>query len=307
MNREKDMTIAWEGCPAGRRHRVGTPDGITLDVREWGNPDGPELLLVTGVAQSYLSFVKQYTAARFQDFRIVSFDPRGHGLSDKPFGGEWYQEGKRWSGDVQSIIDALDLHKPVLAGWSLGGRIARQYLVDYGDARLSGVAFLSCRPVEVPEVIGGGNAVLQQIDLDDLASRIRVAATFLRNCFAIQPEDDDFAFALAYNMVCPFEIRQQIGKWWTEPSVSEAALRSITVPTLIVHGRDDSLILPSAAEMSARLVPHATLSLYEKCGHSVFFEAPERFNAELADFVISAWNHSGEGKAAPRQFYSPAG
>lgn len=279
------MGNAFETGLPGRRHRVRTEDGVELEVREWGNPDGQALLLVTGVAQSYLSFARQFSAAELQHFRIVSYDPRGHGLSDKPHGDEWYQHGKRWSGEVQSVIDALELDKPVLAGWSLGGRITRQYLVDYGDAQLAGVAFLSCRPVEVPEVIGAGNAVVQALDITDLASRIDVASAFLRNCFGLQPTAEEFAYALAYNMLCPFEIRQQIGKWWTEPAISEAALRHITVPTLIVHGRDDILVLPGAAEITARLVPHATVSVYDGCGHSVFFEAAERFNAELADFV----------------------
>ncbi|MDE1995918.1 MAG: alpha/beta hydrolase [Rhizobiaceae bacterium] len=284
------MTGTFDTRPAGHRHRVITDDGIELEVREWGNPDGPELLLVTGVAQSYLSFVKQYSAPELQDFRIISYDPRGHGLSDKPLGDHWYQQGKRWSAEVRSVMDALQLHKPVLAGWSLGGRIVRQYLVDYGDAQLSGVGFLSCRPVEVPEVIGTGNAVVQALDIDDLASRIDVTTAFLRNCFGLQPDADDFAFALAYNMICPFEIRQQIGKWWTEPAISEAALRRVTVPTLIVHGRDDILVLPGAAEITARLIPHATLSLYDGCGHSVFFEAADRFNAELTRFVEGCYD-----------------
>ncbi|WP_412065782.1 alpha/beta fold hydrolase [Rhizobium sp. SYY.PMSO] len=279
------MTSVLESRPAGHRRRVKTADGIELEVREWGDPNGPELLLVTGVAQSYLSFVKQYSAPEMWNFRIISFDPRGHGLSDKPFGDEWYQDGKRWSGEVQSIIDVMELHKPILVGWSLGGRIVRQYLVDYGDTQLSGVGFLSCRPVEVPEVIGPGNDVVQKLDIDDLGSRIDITSAFLRNCFGLQPDADEFAFALGYNMVCPFEIRQQIGKWWTEPAISEAALRRVTVPTLIVHGRDDILVLPDAADITARLIPHATLSLYDGCGHSVFFEAAERFNAELRDFV----------------------
>ena len=163
--------------PPGKRHRVHTGDDLWLEVREWGDPAGPELLLIPGVAQSYLSFVKQYSAAAFARFRVVSFDPRGHGLSDQPFGAGHYQDGSRWSGDVRAVIAALGLHRPVLAGWSLGGRIVRQYLVDYGDAGLSGLAFISCRPVELPEVVGPGNAVMQALQLDDLGSRIDVAAT----------------------------------------------------------------------------------------------------------------------------------
>ncbi len=282
------MTSWFDRRPVGRRRRVATPDGVTLEVREWGDPDGPELLLVTGVAQSYLSFVKQYAAAELGGLRIVSYDPRGHGLSDKPLGDGWYQDGRRWSDEVASVIAATGLQRPVLAGWSLGGRIVRQYLVDRGNDALSGVAFISARPVEVPEVLGGGNGVMAGLDMDDAGSRIAVASAFLRNCFGIQPSPEEFAFALAFNMLCPFEIRLQIGKWLTPPEISEAALRRIRVPTFVAHGTGDVLVLPAAGEMTARLVPHARLSLYEGCGHSVFFERPQRFNEELLAFVREA-------------------
>ncbi len=283
-----ETTPAFASAPEGRRHRVTTPDGVELEVREWGDRAGQPLLLVTGVAQSYLSFVRQYTAPEFQSFRIVAYDPRGHGLSDKPLGDAWYQEGQRWSGDVLAVIRALRLERPVLAGWSLGGRIVRQYLVDHGDDELAGLAFLSCRPVEVPEVVGRGNEVIGRLNLDDLASRIEVAAAFLRACFAVQPHPDDFAFALAYNMLCPFEVRLQIAKWWTPPEISSQALRRVRVPTLVVHGDADVLVLRQAAAMTHELIPHATCSIHRGIGHSVFFEAPGRFNAELLGLLHAA-------------------
>ncbi|MEJ1975610.1 MAG: alpha/beta hydrolase [Acetobacteraceae bacterium] len=282
------MTSAFDTRLSGRRHRVKSKDGVELEVREWGDPSGPELLLVPGVAQSYLSFTKQYSAPALQRFRVVSFDPRGHGLSDKPVGDSWYQAGDRWSNDVSCIIAALGLKRPVLAGWSLGGRIVRQYLVDHGDKTLSGVVFISCRPVEVPEVVGPGNAVLEQLVLEDAGSRIDVAAAFLRACFDRQPTESEFAFALAFNMLCPFEIRQQIGKWWTDPAVSKAALSKVAVPALVMHGLKDVLVLPGAGDMTARLIPHAQTHWYESCGHSIFFEDPERFNTELAVFADTA-------------------
>jgi non-heme chloroperoxidase len=282
------LTSVFTSRLPGKRHRVRTGDDLWLEVREWGDPTGPELLLVPGVAQSYLSFVRQYSAPAFARFRVVSFDPRGHGLSDQPLGDAYYQDGRRWSGDVQAVIDALGLRRPVLAGWSLGGRIVRQYLVDHGDAALSGLAFISCRPVELPEVVGPGNAVMQTLQLDDLGSRIEVASAFLRACFERQPSEGEFAFALAYNMLCPFEVRIRIGGWLTDSAVSAAALRRVLVPTLIVHGQADCLVLPRAAEITAGLIPHAELSLYEGCGHSVFFEAAERFNNELARLVAAS-------------------
>jgi pimeloyl-ACP methyl ester carboxylesterase len=59
----------------------------------------------------------------------------------------------------------------------------------------------------------------------------------------------------------------------------------VTVPTLITHGRLDRLILPAAAEMTAAQIPHATLSWYDRCGHSPFHEDALRFNRELAAFA----------------------
>jgi pimeloyl-ACP methyl ester carboxylesterase len=291
------MASAFDSSPPGRRHRIPTPDGVELEVREWGDPEGPPLLFITGVAQSYLSFVRQYTAPALQGFRIVAYDPRGHGLSGKPAEPAAYA-GRRWSDEVEAVIGGLRLDRPVVAGWSLGGRILRQYLLDYGDAALGGVVFVSARPVEVPEVIGPGNAILPTVDLGDLGSRIAVATQFLRNCFHKAPDAADFAVMVGYNVLCPWEIRQQIGQWLTPAAVSETALRKVRVPTLVVHGLEDVLVLPGAGEMTARLVPHAQTSWFAGCGHSVFYEAAERFNRELADFVLAAAGRAAEPAGA---------
>lgn len=281
------MATIFGAMPAGRRHRVACPDGIEIEVREWGDPAGQPVILVPGVAQSLLSFARQVSDPALAGFRLVSYDPRGHGLSDKPDGVEWYS-GPRWSAEVVAVMTALALERPVLAGWSLGGRIVRQYLMDHGDGALAGLAFLSCRPVEEPEVIGAGNAVANDLDIDDLSSRIDVATRFLRNCFADAPAPDDFAAMLAYNMICPWEIRRQIGGWLTDVADSSAALAAVRVPTLIVHGEADILVLPTAARTTARLIPHAKLAIFERCGHSVFWEDAAAFNRLFADFVASA-------------------
>lgn len=274
----------YDKLEAGTRHRVHTPDGLEVEVREWGDPCGPPILLVPGLAQSYLSFAAQVVSPLLKVFRLVSFDPRGHGLSEASSDPEAYL-GRRWSDEVQAVIDSLSLHRPILAGWSLGGRIVRQYLIDYGDTQLSGLGFISARPVEVPEVLGAGNNVIEALDPSDLVSRIRVARAFLANCFQKQPEPDDFVVMMGFNMLCSFEVRGMVGKWLTEPDRSRAALRAVTVPTHIVHGSSDVLVLPTAGQMTEGLIPHAELHLHEGCGHSVFFEDADRFNADFAAFA----------------------
>jgi len=61
----------------------------------------------------------------------------------------------------------------------------------------------------------------------------------------------------------------------------------VTVPTLIAHDRNDALILPNAAEMTAAAIEGSRISWYDDCGHSPFFEHAERFNRELDEFATA--------------------
>jgi pimeloyl-ACP methyl ester carboxylesterase len=69
----------------------------------------------------------------------------------------------------------------------------------------------------------------------------------------------------------------------------------VRVPTLIAHGRNDALILPAAAEMTASAINGSRISWYDDCGHSPFFECAERFNDELDSFATAIKaRHVGE-------------
>jgi len=154
---------------------VATPDGPRVVVHEWGNPRGPELLLIHGVAQSHLCFERQFTSELAREHRIVAYDVRGHGCSDKPLGAEHYTDGKRWADEVGAVIDAKALRRPVLVGWSLGGRIAAQYLLHHGDERLSGVNFVASRVIPDKRYSGPASLALPQADPRDLAGHARMA------------------------------------------------------------------------------------------------------------------------------------
>ncbi len=275
---------------AAEPERVIAPDGVAVAVGEWGNPAGPEILFIHGLAQSTLSFNRQIASALARDFRIVAYDLRGHGLSDKPLDPACYQDGRRWADEVQAVIAAKRLQRPVLVGWSLGGRVLRQYLMTYGDRQLSGVNILAARPFEVDRVVGPGSRAMAADGRRDLAGRIDTAVKFLRACYEKQPGEQDFVTAVAYNMMIPFEVRDAIGGWRTDPDDVRDAFAKVRVPTLVTHGRRDQLILPQAAEMSAAAIPGARISWYDDCGHSPFYEDAPRYNRELAEFAAAAWN-----------------
>ena len=77
--------------PAATRQIFGG-GGLKLHAREWGNPGGPALLFIHGWSQSDLCWLNQVRGDLAGTFRIVTFDLRGHGLSEKPSGPEQYAE-----------------------------------------------------------------------------------------------------------------------------------------------------------------------------------------------------------------------
>lgn len=268
---------------------VRSADGLMLAVTEWGNPGGPEIVLIHGAGQSHLCFGKQRDSHLARDFRLIAFDLRGHGGSDKPTTAASYQNGRVWADDVAAVLDAKRLKRPVLVGWSLGSRVIREYLTHYGDARLSGIVMAAARPIEDPSTAGSRPYFLAPDKTQDLTARIDATIDFLRACYERQPDAREFEIALGYNMLVPHEIRKMIMEWRVEPADAICALSAVTVPALIIHGEADHVILPGAARMTADTIPGATLSMFPSCGHSPFSEDSTRFNSEVAAFVKAHW------------------
>src|SRR5271163_3866495 len=75
---------------------VTTPDGLAISAQEWGNPAGPEILFIHGFSQSHLSWMRQVNSDLAKEFRIVTYDLRGHGNSDKPLDPASYRNSKAW-------------------------------------------------------------------------------------------------------------------------------------------------------------------------------------------------------------------
>src|SRR5262245_30823879 len=121
---------------------VKTPDGLTIAAQDWGNPSGPEIVFIHGFSQSHLSWIKQVTSDLAKDFHMVTYDLRGHGNSDKPFEPERYKDSKAWADELQAVMDATGVKRPVLAGWSYGGRIMADYLKMDGNAKIAGIKFV---------------------------------------------------------------------------------------------------------------------------------------------------------------------
>jgi non-heme chloroperoxidase len=264
---------------------VKTPDGLTISAQDWGNPTGPEIVFIHGFSQSHLSWIKQVTGELAKDFHMVTYDLRGHGNSDKPLEPERYKDSKAWADELQAVMDATGIKRPVLAGWSYGGRIMADYLRIHGPGKLAGLNYVDAGQKADPAFIGPNLKNLPLMASEDLAVNIAATRAFLRDCFSKQPTPEEYETMLAFNMMVPPKVRLGLSN---RPLNIDDILTSLKLPVLVTHGSEDKNSNLIAAEYTAKMIPGAKLSVYQGIGHSPFFEDPARFNAELAAFVRSA-------------------
>lgn len=265
--------------------RVVSADGTALAVWEAGDPAGRPILLLHGYSQAALCFAAQAAAPALARYRLVMPDLRGHGASDKPPAHEAYAEQSRWSGDVAAVIDALGLDRPVLGGWSHGGRIVCQYLADHGDAALSGVVFIAARLVMNPATLKpAARERITAMGDPDLAVSLQATIDFVKMCVAKPSPEEVLLRFVAFNMLTPPQVRRDMHG---HPLATEAAFARLTVPTLLVHGADDAVIAAEDSAWAHEALPGSTLALLPGVGHAPFAEDPERFNADLAAFMAT--------------------
>ena len=279
------MLAAPVTTPETKDVKVQAPDGVLISAQEWGNANGLEILLIHGFSQSHLSWSRQFGSELTNSFRIVTYDLRGHGASAKPLDAAYYRDHKRWADEVHAIIDAANLKRPVLVGWSYGGRIIVEYLMEYGDKNIAGINFVSAFTKVVPELLGAATPAVMKMASEELAENIANTRSFLHFSTAEALPPDEVELMLAYNMVVPPKVRQYLLR---RPAVYEETLQKITVPVLVTHGVEDRVALVAMAAYTVSVVAHARSSLYEAVGHMPFWENAPRFNRELADFVTKS-------------------
>jgi non-heme chloroperoxidase len=265
--------------------KIQTPDGVSIAVQESGNPDGPEIVLIHGFSQSHLSWSRQYDSDLANTFRMITYDFRGHGGSDKPLDGAVYRDHRRWAEELKAVIESARLKKPALVGWSYGGRIILEYLMEYGDKNIAGINFVGAFTKVDHATLGPATPAVLKMASDNLEENIDNTLSYLRSSSAQPLPTEELQTMLAFNMVVPPQIR---GYLLGRPAPYEEALKRITVPVLVSHGVEDRVALVPMARYTVSVVPHAQLSLYEGAGHLLFWEAAPRFNRELAEFVAQA-------------------
>lgn len=268
------------------QHTVQGGDDITLHVDETGNAGGDPILFIHGYTQSRLAWDKQMESDLADEFRLVAMDNRGHGLSEKPK--DAYGDSDLWADDVHGVIESLDLDQPVLSGWSYGGLIIADYLDKYGTENISGInlvgAISKFGTEDAMAVIGEDfTSLVDGFETTDSVESIEALRTLISRCTYSDPSPQDLYYFLGFNAVVPSYVRTGLH---SRAVTHDDLLPEIDVPVLITHGEEDPMALPVAAEEHEEAIPDAHTSWYPETGHNTFWEASDRFNQELREFVM---------------------
>ncbi|AWN55220.1 alpha/beta hydrolase [Methylobacterium sp. 17Sr1-1] len=274
--------------PGGREAFVArSADGTTLAGEAAGDPGAPEVLFIHGLRQSRLSWDRQFADPALGAFRLVRFDLRGHGDSDKPDAPASYADPDLWADDVAAVIAAARLRRPVLVGWSLGGYVAGAYLRKHGPAGIAGINLVDAVTRLSPDLLTplAGSFTVTATS-PDLATRVAATADFLAACFHRPPSDRDFQRMLVVNGMTARAANEGFVR--TPVPDLEPVFAAYAGPVLLTHGAHDRLVRQAMAERIQALGPGRRLSVFGESGHSPFYEEPERFGRELAAFVAAA-------------------
>jgi pimeloyl-ACP methyl ester carboxylesterase len=278
------MTTVAQSAGTTRTHTVQGGGGLRLHVREWGKTDGPPILFIHGLSQNHLCWAKQYQSTLAEEFRLVAYDLRGHGMSQAPLEPGHYSDAKLWADDVAAIIDQLGLDRPVLVGWSYGGFVICDYLRAHGQDRIAAIDFVA-GGVKLGQAAFGtliGPGFLDHFadaTADDLPSNIRGMRGLVKAWPAKPFPPEEVETLLCSAMTVPAQIRANLAAREID---GDDVLRALEVPLLVTQGRADTVVLPAMAEHVLATCPTAEVSWYEGVGHTPHLEQPERFNRELA-------------------------
>jgi non-heme chloroperoxidase len=272
---------------ATKIHTVTGGGGVRLHVREWGRASGPPIVFIHGWSQNHLAWAKQYESALADEFRLVAFDLRGHGMSEAPLEPEHYTDPALWADDVAAILDQLGLEQAVLVGWSYGAFVICDYVRAYGADRIAAIEFVE-GAVKLGENAFGtliGPGFLDHFALataDDLPTNIWAMRSFVHTCLVKPVSAEDLETAVCWNIVVPARVRANLAAREID---EDDVLRSLDVPLLVTQGRADTVVLPAMAEHVLATCPGAEASWYDGVGHAPHLEEPDRFNRELAQLA----------------------
>lgn len=270
---------------------VGTENSAPIRLYYEDHGGGRPVVLVHGYPLDGTSWERQTAALLDAGYRVITYDRRGFGRSDKPTVGYDYDT---FAADLDRVMTELDLRDAVLAGFSMGSGEVTRYLSRYGSARVARAAFLGALqpfllktddnpegvPQEVFDELREGVTRDRYAFFEDFLGDFFNADTFLGNRVSKQAFDAHMAVAFGAS---PHASVVAQPTWLTD---FRQDLPHIDVPALIVHGTEDRILpIDATGRRFARALPEARYIEIEGAPHALLWTHEQEVNEALLDFV----------------------
>jgi non-heme chloroperoxidase len=273
---------------------ITTNDGTTIYYKDWGSKSAQPIVFHHGWPLSSDDWDAQMLYFLEKGYRVVAHDRRGHGRSSQVGDGH---DMDHYAADAAAVVSHLDLRNAVHVGHSTGGGEAAHYAARHGDGRVAKLVLIGAvPPIMVKSAANPGGTPIEVFD----AFRQQLAANRAQFYW-------DVASGPFYGYNRPGAKVQQpiIANWWRQGMMGGAKahydgikafsetdftddLKTIGVPTLVMHGDDDQVVpIADSALLSAKILKNNTLKVYEKLPHGMCTTNADVINRDLLAFIKS--------------------
>ncbi len=285
---------------------IAPSNGIELYYETHGDRSDPAMLLINGFSSQINGWLDGFRESLAERGRyVISFDNRDVGLSTHLDGVEVHQAalaagtgggGDRptvpylladFASDAVGLLDHLQVDAAHIAGSSMGGMIVQQLAIDHPDRALSMTSIMSTTgeadyfesSPEAEAALLGVRPTDREEFIADAVIRREVSCG--RRYW--DPAEHRRLIAESYDRSFdPDGLTRQLAAIRASGNRADG-LRSLDVPTLVIHGAEDALIRPKGGLRTAELVPHANLLLIGDMGHDL----PRPLWPVIIDAIIS--------------------
>ncbi|MBR8357587.1 alpha/beta hydrolase [Burkholderia vietnamiensis] len=273
---------------------ITTKDHVDIFYKDWGAKDAQPIMFHHGWPLSSDDWDAQMLFFVQRGFRVIAHDRRGHGRSTQVSDGH---DMDHYAADAFAVVEALDLRNAVHVGHSTGGGEVARYVARHGEP--AGRAAKAVLVSAVPPLMLKTDANPEGLPLE-VFDGFRKALADNRAQFYLDVPSGPF---YGFNRPGATVHQGVIQNWWRQGMIGGAKahydgikafsetdqaedLRSISVPTLVLHGEDDQIVpIADAALKSIKLLKNGTLKTYPGYSHGMLTVNADVLNADLLAFV----------------------
>ncbi len=261
-----------------------------LHVDDTGGSGRP-VVLIHGWPLSGESWSEQIPALAAAGYRVVSYDRRGFGRSDKPMTGYEYDT---LSDDLAAVITGLELTDVTLIGFSMGGGEVARYVSRHGQERLHSVVFAGAVPPYLMKSEDNPDGPLTPEAAEEMADGLKDDRDGFFDQFTTQ-------FFSAHGVLKVTEAQRADAVALCHQSDQRAALgcmeafgttdfrsdlTAVAVPTLVIHGDSDAIVpVEGSGQRTHEAIAGSELHVVAGAPHGFNVSHADAFNAAVLTFL----------------------